>query len=448
MRRRFVLACLVAASITAMISGQAVSSADRSHSARPIPAGARDRLDQHRFSLAPSTDECEAIYHLVCYSPAQLRRAYDVGPLQQQGLAGAGQTIAIVDSFGSPTIENDLHVFDQTWGLPDPPSIRTITPAGDVPPFDPADDEMAGWAFETTLDVEYAHVMAPAASILVVATPVAENEGVEGFPQIVAAENFVVDHGLADVISQSFGATEQTFPSGQSVLALRSAFVNAAAHGVTVVSAAGDTGATDYQADEQTLYSYRVDSWPSSDPLVTSVGGSRLQLDSDGDRTAPDEAWQDDYGAGGGGLSTIFSRPAFQNGVSEVVGTQRGTPDIVLSAALDGGVIAYASYDPDDTGWSIVGGTSEATPMFAGIVAIAAQLAGHRLGVINSALYSIAQRGGGGVVDVTEADNSFGDVSGYDAVDGYDLATGLGTVDAALLVPDLAAATIREPHRP
>src|SRR6266540_3448321 len=92
MRRRFVLACLVAASITAMIGGQAVSSADRSHSARPIPAGARDRLDQHRFSLPPSSGECEAIYHLACYSPAQLRRAYDVGPLHQQGLAGAGRS--------------------------------------------------------------------------------------------------------------------------------------------------------------------------------------------------------------------------------------------------------------------------------------------------------------------------------------------------------------------
>ena len=438
MRRRFVLACLVAANVTAMIGGQVVSSTDPAHAVRPVPAGPRDRLEQHRFAVPPTTDECEAVYRLACYSPDQLRRAYDVGPLHQQGLAGAGQTIAIVDSFGSPTIENDLRVFDQTWGIPDPPSIRTITPAGDLPPFDPADDEMAGWAFETTLDVEYAHVMAPAASILVVATPVAETEGVEGFPEIVAAENYVVDHGLADVISQSFGATEQTFPSEQSVLALRSAFV----------SAAGDTGATDYQSDEQTLYSYRVDSWPSSDPLVTSVGGSRLHLDVDGARTAPDEAWQDDYGAGGGGLSTIFSRPAFQNGVSDVVGTQRGTPDVVLSAALDGGVIVYASYDPADTGWSIVGGTSEATPMFAGIVAIAAQLAGHRLGVINSALYSIAQRGGDGIVDLVGADNSFGDVSGYDAVDGYDLATGLGTVDAAVLVPDLAAATAKEPHRP
>src|SRR5205814_965336 len=164
-----------------------------------------------RFSLPPTSGECEAIYQLACYSPAQLRHAYDVGPLQQQGLAGAGQTIAIVASFGSPTIENDPRVLEPPWGLPDPPSVSTITPA--------------------------------------------------------------------------------------------------AAHGVTVVSAAGDTGATDYQSDQQTLYSYRVDSWPSSDPLVTSVGGTRLQLDADGDRTAPDEAWQDGYGAGGGGMSTIFSRP-------------------------------------------------------------------------------------------------------------------------------------------
>src|SRR4051794_13044754 len=123
MRRRFVLACLVAANLTVVIGGQSVSSAGRSYVVGPVPAGARDRLEQHRFSLPPTSGECEAIYQLACYSPAQLRHAYDVGPLQQQGLAGAGQTIAIVASFGSPTIENDLRVFDQTWGLPDPPSI-------------------------------------------------------------------------------------------------------------------------------------------------------------------------------------------------------------------------------------------------------------------------------------------------------------------------------------
>jgi subtilase family serine protease len=299
---------------------------------------------------------------------------------------------------------------------------------------------MAAWAFETTLDVEYAHVMAPGANILVVATPVSETEGMVGFREIAAAENYVIDNGLADVISQSFGATEQTFPSRHSVLELRSALVNAAEHDVTVISAAGDSGATDFQSDQETLYPYRVNSWPASDPLVTSVGGTRLRLDADGDRTAPDNVWQDSYGASGGGLSTLFSRPAFQDGVAGVVGAQRGTPDVALSAAIDGGALVYTSYDPDDVGWGIVGGTSEAAPMFAGVVALAAQLAGHRLGLINPALYSIAARGGPGIVDVTSGDNSFGDVTGYNATSGYDLASGLGTIDAAELVPELAAA--------
>ena len=447
MRRRFVLACLGTASLTVMmINIPGDLSANQSPDAVAAPASAAtaaNRLDLHRFPAPPSVDQCQATYRLTCYSPDQLRRAYNVEPLLRKGLTGRGQTIAIVDSFGSPTIEHDLQVFDQAWGLPDPPSIRTIMPAGPVPDFDPADDDMAGWAFETTLDVEYAHVMAPEAEILVVATPVSETEGAVGFPEIVAAENYVIDHGLADVISQSFGATEQTFESRQSVLALRSAFVNAAEHGVTVLGAAGDSGATDLQSDQQTLYSYRVDSWPSSDPLVTSVGGTKLQLDADGDRTAPDQVWNDDYGAGGGGLSTMFGRPAFQDSVQSVVGARRGTPDIAMSAALDGGVIVYTSYDTDDVGWGIVGGTSEATPMFAGVVAVAAQLAGHRLGVINPALYSIAQRGAPGIVDVTDGDNSFGDVGGFDAVAGYDLASGVGSVDAAHLVPELAAAVKR-----
>jgi subtilase family serine protease len=441
MRRRFLLACLGTASLTAlMINSTVPPTPTRPWPASPVPASAADRLDQHRFAVPPSPDQCQAIYGIVCYSPDQLRRAYGTEPLFRQGVTGLGQTIAVVASFGSPTVEHDLRVFDQVWGLPDPPSIRTITPAGPVPPFDPADDDMAGWALETTLDVAYAHLMAPRADILVVATPVAETEGVVGFPEIVAAENYLIDNGMADVISQSFGAAEQTFPDSQSILALRSAFLNAENHGVTVLAAAGDSGATDLQNDQQSLYSYQVDSWPSSDPLVTSVGGTKLSLDASGHRTAPDEVWNDDYGAGGGGVSTVFDRPAYQNSVQDVVGERRGTPDVAMSAAIDGGVLVYTSYDEDDVGWGIVGGTSEATPMFAGVVALAAQLAGHRLGLINPALYSIAEQGEGGIVDVAEGDNSFGDVAGFDAAPGYDLASGLGSIDASLLVPELAAA--------
>ena len=128
-------------------------------------------------------------------------------------MTGKGVTIVIVDSYGSPTIRGDLAVFDRAYHLPAPPSLRIIQPAGKVPGYDPANSDMVGWAGETTLDVEWAHAVAPGANILLVETPVSETEGVHGFPQIVAAEQYVLKHHLGDVISQSFGATEPTFPS-------------------------------------------------------------------------------------------------------------------------------------------------------------------------------------------------------------------------------------------
>ncbi len=138
---------------------------------------------------------------------------------------------------------------------------------------------MSGWAGETTLDVEWAHAMAPGASLLLVETPVAETEGVAGLPEMIRAENYVINHHLGQVISQSFGATEQTFPSVGSILRLRSAYINAFLHQVTVLAATGDAGATDYSNVAGTvLYTHRAVDWPSSDPLVTAVGGTQLQL--------------------------------------------------------------------------------------------------------------------------------------------------------------------------
>jgi subtilase family serine protease len=113
--------------------------------------------------------------------------------------------------------------------------------------------------------------MAPGASIVLLETPVAETEGTVGFPQIVAAENYAITHKLGDVISQSFGATELTFPSVQSILNLRSAYFNAKAHHVTVLASSGDTGVTNYYFNGVDLYPYRTVGWPSSDPLVTAA---------------------------------------------------------------------------------------------------------------------------------------------------------------------------------
>jgi subtilase family serine protease len=413
----------------------------------PTPA-----ISGHEMAEAltpPTTADCEARFHIACYQPSQIQKAYNLAPLFSRRDDGRGRTIAIVDAFGSPTIQDDLKTFDQTFGLPDPPSFRVIQPAGAVPAF-PQDPfgvaDRLSWAGETTLDVEWAHVMAPGASIVLAETPVSETEGVQGFPEIVKAENFIIDHHLGDVISQSFGATEQTFPNADAIRDLRSAFFNARAHRVTMVAGSGDTGATNLKADLSCCFPTRVNSWPSSDPLVTSLGGTQLHLDAAGTRTAPDQVWNDGFGAGGGGVSAVFERPSFQNGVRGIVGDQRGTPDISMSAAVDGAVITFSSYPnpngPNPTApnprFHLVGGTSEATPLFAGIVVLANQMAGHRLGFLNQRLYELGQEHAQGIVDVTIGNISFAGVTGFNAVKGFDLASGWGTVDAARFVPALA----------
>ena len=202
---------------------------------------------------------------------------------------------------------------------------------------------------------------------------------------------------------------------------------------------------TDGRTDGTTLYPRRVDSWPSSDPRVTSVGGSELYLDNNGDRVAPDSVWNDAFGAGGGGLSRVFSRPRFQLGVASTVRAHRGIPDISMSAAVSAAAWVYWSFaGMGAPGWELVGGTSESTPMFSGIVALADQEAHQRLGNINPSLYALGLhrthfRLPTGILDITHGDNSFNGVSGFSATPGYDLASGWGTIDAAEFVPALAS---------
>lgn len=406
----------------------------------------------HRFARPPSERQCRRVFGAPCYRPAQLRRAYDLQPLYSAGLDGRGRTIVIVDSFGSPTIRHDLTMFDRAFGIPDP-LLAIIQPAGRVPAFRAHDPERLGWAGETTLDVEYAHAIAPGARILLVETPVAETEGVAGFPQIVEAETYVINHGLGDVISQSFGATEQTFPNRRALLALRGALRDAARHGVSVLAASGDDGAAARRLNGNDFYPFPANTWPSSDPLVTSVGGTRMFLSAAGVRRAADVVWNHESplgssGASGGGVSAVFTRPRFQDGVARVVGRRRGTPDVSLNAANSGAVLTYMSFpDPGlPPGWYPSGGTSEAVQLFGAIVAIADQAAGHRLGRLGGALYALGAQRAPGLIDITRGDNAITlaqssgrrlHVSGYRAGRGYDLASGLGTVDAAQLVAEL-----------
>ena len=426
----------------------------QSHVVAPIPDVAGPSSVAGQLPSPISTSQCETQLGIRCYSPLQYHVAYDLNRLYREGITGAGETILIVDSYGSPTIRHDVAHFDAQYGLP--PVNLTIDRFGSIPPYDPTNSTMITWAIETTLDVEYAHAIAPRANIVLAETPVAEEEGTSGFPQMMNAEEKLINRGVPDVISQSFGATENTFPgfsqgNFSSLLNLRYAYKDALAHHVTVLAASGDAGATDYEADGSTLYPYRVNSWPSSDPLVTSVGGSQLYLDDAGNQVQPDSVWNDGYGAGGGGVSAVFSRPLYQAAVGNVVGRHRGTPDISMSAAVNGGCWVYMSFagiespGVSNPGWYIFGGTSEATPIFSGIVALADQVAGHRLGLINPALYALglaSEHGASntGLVDITAGNNSFAGVTGFNAGPGYDLASGWGTIDAAKFVPALARA--------
>jgi subtilase family serine protease len=412
------------------------------------------------FGAPPTTADCLAQIGIACYAPFQFQKAYNLGPLYAKGLNGAGQTIVIVDSYGFKGIKNELQRFDNAFNIPAPPSFKIIAPVGAIPPFAPkVRPVMVGWAQETSLDVEYAHAMAPGANILLVETPVAETIGVTGFPEIVTAENYVIDHHLGNVMTQSFAAPEQTFPNAASLLALRGSFKNAAANGVTMLAASGDQGPSGPktltpQGFAATFYLRRVAEWPSDDPLVTGIGGLQLNLDARGNRTAPDQVWNDTalFGspaAGGGGRSSIFARPSYQDSVASTVGSSRGFPDISMSAAVNGAALVYLDKDAAQgaAGFYLIGGTSEASPEFAGIIAIADQLAGHGLGLINPALYAMEAAGVPGLVDVTVGTNTVTfpqngathTVRGFNAVDGYDLSTGVGTINAAKFVPELVA---------
>lgn len=439
--RSAALAAMVAA--VALAAGPGAVVRGTAHAAGPVVRPAvTGNVSAHAYTAPLSTSDCLSQVGIACYTPLQYRVAYDLNPLYSGGITGKGRTIVIVDSYGSPTITSDLHAFDQQFGFPDP--VLRIRKFGHVPPFDSGNGTMVGWAEETTLDVEYAHSIAPGAKIVLVETATAETEGTTGLPQMMRAEDHLIKNGVGDVITQSFGATENTFRGFghgdfDSIMNLRYAFQDAQAAGVTVLASSGDDGATDYQKNGSSLYTKRVNSWPSSDPLVTSVGGTQLSLDNSGNRVSPDVVWNDGYGAGGGGTSGVFSRPSFQDGVSGVVGTQRGTPDISMSAAVNGAAWVYWTFG-GNPGWHLIGGTSEASPIFSGIVAMADQKAHRRLGDINPALYAMGAGGSGsGLVDVTSGNNSFAGVTGFDATTGYDLASGWGTIDGATFVNALAA---------
>ncbi len=281
---------VLAAGVALMGASATVAAPTAVVALRMVPLSAGNVLVSAHPAQPSTTAQCESGavvpgVDFACYQPFQLRDAYNLGRLYAKGINGRGETIVIVDSFGSPTIRHDLATFDKAFGLAAPPSFRIIQPVGPVPPC--TDDpygvgDCEGWGTETSLDVEWSHAIAPEANILLVETPTSETEGVNGFPDIVAAENYVVDHHLGDVISQSFAASEPDFVSPPAAYGLRSAYINAADHGVTVLAGSGDDGDTGSYcspskkdcASFPCCFSFANTDWPASDPLVTGLGGT------------------------------------------------------------------------------------------------------------------------------------------------------------------------------
>jgi subtilase family serine protease len=369
-----------------------------------------------------------------CYLPAQIRNAYAIQPLLDRGANGAGQTIAIIDAFQDPTIGSDLARFDSVSGMLAPPRFRVLAPYG-LTPFDPTDSDQVGWSGEIALDVEWAHAIAPAANIdLYLAA--SDND-----PDILNVEQYVIAHREADVISMSYTEAEQCMDPGVQSEE-HAAFQAAAEAGITLLAGSGDWGAGQYSCDGSTFI--KAVGLPASDPLVTGIGGTTLHADLKTGAYENELVWDEGTanGAGGGGFSTLYRRPAYQAGIN-APGFMRGVPDVTYNASAYWGVyVAWGSSgqagSPD---WSFYG-TSCGGPQWAGIVAIGDQLAGRDLGDINPTLYR--QDETRVFHDITVGDNSFDQITGYPATRGWDAASGLGSPIAASLVPRLISSWVPE----
>jgi subtilase family serine protease len=383
---------------------------------------------------APTDAECRSLlYPSPCYSPQEIRKAYGIDALIDAGYVGKGETIVIIDSYGSPTIEEDLKAFDKGYGLPDPPSFKILAPLGKVP-FDPNNSTQVGWAFEATLDVEWAHAMAPGAAIVLMTSPVAETEGVQGLPQFLALEKYAVEHHLGHVISQSWAATENTLfdsPGREIVAHMEEFYKYASSQHVTVLASAGDSGSSNPNLDGVTLYPYPTVNYPSSSPWVTSVGGTSLYANTEG-KYGYELVWNEQGGAGGGGISQLFDEPDYQVASLPAgeLGGKRGLPDVSYNADPYTGILVYLSFlGAENAGYYEIGGTSEGSPQWAGIVADLNQFAGQPLGFLNPALYAVGGFGQFGKYgrDITNGINTLNNVPGYVANPGWDPATGWGT---------------------
>ncbi|HKB28874.1 MAG TPA: S53 family peptidase, partial [Candidatus Limnocylindrales bacterium] len=364
------------------------------------------------------------------YQPSEIHTAYDMNPLYAQGLDGAGQTVVIVDAWGSGTIAQDAEIFSQLYGLPDITADNFQVVKGDGIWNNngvPNRRTIGGWAGEVTLDVEWAHAMAPGAKIALVVSPNGPDSphGQGGGP-LFEAVNLAVARGLGNVVSNSW-STVEGFISPAATATMERILKGAAAKGIDVNFSSGDNG------DEVARTGLLTVDYPASSPNATGVGGTSLFLNPD-NSIRFQTGWGNNetriasfasagappvvpplhlgfvFGAGGGS-SITFAKPDFQSGLA---GSTRQVPDISFVADPFTGVEIIQTLDlggGPQAFVEVIGGTSLACPVFSGLMAVASQKAGHGLGQAAPLLYAL----GSGITDVTamtSPDNVSGVIDG------------------------------------
>ncbi|HET7489552.1 MAG TPA: S53 family peptidase [Acidimicrobiales bacterium] len=323
------------------------------------------------------------------YTPQQVKGAYGISGAYD----GAGQTVAVIDAYASPTILDDVNTWSQRRGLPTMTAgqlTQVVAPGTFRRPENPSQSPQ-GWYGEETLDVEAVHGMAPAAKIVYVGAP-------NNYQDLDAAMNFVVDRRLAQIVTNSYGWNGELLPLG-FIKPFNDTLVQAAAEGIGVYFSSGDNG------DETSVLGRASTDFPASSPWVTAVGGTSLGIGAANTR-ALETGWGTStyncnqsthactragwlYGAGGG-VSEVFGRPWYQAGL-DISG--RGVPDVAaLGDPQTGFLIGQTQTFPDGAYYDEyrIGGTSLASPIFAGIMALADQQAGHPHGFANPAFYANA----------------------------------------------------------
>ena len=337
------------------------------------------------------------------FTPAQIRQAYGFDQVATVGgttLTGAGQTIAIVDAFNDPYAASDLGTFDFEFGLPAPPSFRQVSETGGS--TSSIATAPSSWALEISLDIEWAHAIAPGANILLVESTT--NSTADLFAGVAYARS----QSDVSVVSMSWLISE--FPN-ETGAPYTTDLSSPPGQNIAFVACSGDTGGEQF--------------FPATSPHVLAVGGTTLTVSG---TTYSETAWAD----GGGGPSTYFSEPTYQQHAYN--GSRRGTPDVAYNGNPNSGVWVY---DTINEGWEQIGGTSAGSPQWApwsrspirdGRSKDSARWTAHCS--LLPAIYSLPSSD---FNDITTGSN------GYPATVGYDLATGLGTPKAQFIVPALIA---------